>query len=432
MATNNSNSSNYEITAIPGCGLGTIAGIRCAGVSAGFRRNPNRKDLALIEAPEGAQAAAVFTTNEFAAAPVQVSRNNMAHLYEHNAPARAVVLNSGNANAATGEAGRETARATAKLTAEALGCEPYQVLVASTGVIGVPLPLDTFTTGVPAAIAALGAADATDNDAALAAAEAIMTTDTVPKQAAYRCTLPPAKGEQVSFTVAGICKGSGMIAPDMATMLAVLATDAPLTSEELDYALHEVVDRTFNKVTIDSDTSTNDSVFLFATGKASTNAEQWGSPSLAYDAFIDCLYAVCEDLARQIARDGEGASKLVTVNVTGAADEVDAEVAARAIAESPLVKTAIAGRDANWGRIAMAAGKSGAIFEQGNVHIDIMGIPVLDHGLPVPFSEEEAAARFEEPEIVLSIDLGAGQESCRMWTCDLTHDYISINADYRS
>ena len=222
-----------------------------------------------------------------------------------------------------------------------------------------------------------------------------------------------------------------MIAPDMATMLAVIATDAALTQEAASCALREAADVSFNKVTVDSDTSTNDSAFLLATG--ATPGKTINATCPVYPLFLAALTEVCEDLARQIARDGEGATKLVTIELTGAADDVDADCAARAVADSPLVKTAIAGHDANWGRIAMAIGKSGADFEQEDVDISIMGLLVCQGGLPVPFDEEEALRCFEEyDEIVIQIDLKAGEAATRLWTCDFTHEYISINANYRS
>jgi glutamate N-acetyltransferase/amino-acid N-acetyltransferase len=481
-------------------------------VSAGFRRNPERKDLALVVTQRPAVAAGVFTQNLFCAAPVVVSRRHLeqaalpagdaASAVAGGAPAfavsasgaaaaatppasagdapadssaapapgiRAIVLNSGNANAATGEAGMRCALGTARIVAEHLGCEPHQVLVASTGVIGVPLVEAPFVTGIPLALAALGAADGTAAEAGLAAASAIMTTDTHPKQAALTFTaqgtaqggtaqgtaqgdgsfvLPegtrsrcgstkepspcavPSESSR-TYTIGGMVKGSGMIQPDMATLLGVLATDAPLTQEAAQRALRRAVDVTFNKVTVDSDTSTNDSVYLLATGAAAGPPVSVDGP--LFEPFVLALTALCEDLARQIAADGEGATKLVTVNVTGASDDAQADRAGRAVANSPLVKTAIAGHDANWGRIAMAIGKSGAAFRQQDVGITVMGIPVCEGGLPVPFDEDEALRRFEgRPEVVIDIDLGAGAGSARLWTCDLTHGYVSINGDYRT
>jgi glutamate N-acetyltransferase/amino-acid N-acetyltransferase len=258
-----------------------------------------------------------------------------------------------------------------------------------------------------------------------------MTTDTHPKQAAVRCTIIQDDGSKQSYTIGGMVKGSGMIQPNMATLLGVFATDAWLTQKAADSALKQVMNDTLNKVTIDSDTSTNDSVFFLATGATEGETITEGSPQ--HDAFVCAFRVLGEDLARQIAYDGEGATKLVTVEVFGAKDDADADKVGRSIANSPLVKTAIAGHDANWGRIAMAVGKSGAAFSQEDVDISIMGIPVCINGLPLPFDEAEALHRFDTlTEIVIDVHLGAGSGKARLWTCDLTHEYISINGDYRT
>ena len=422
--------SDKAISHIEG-GLGAVKGIKCAGVAAGFRRNPERRDLALIVAPGGATAAGAFTQNSFSAAPVKVAQAHIDKLTASEEYACAVVINSGNANASTGQPGLDVAIHTTQIAASKLGCKPHQVLVASTGVIGVPLKEGLFDAGLTAAIEALGSDDGTDLDAGLAAAQAIMTTDTMPKSSAVHFTATQSDGVQVTYTIGGICKGSGMIAPDMATMLAVLATDAALTHEAADLALHEAINVSFNKVTVDSDTSTNDSVFFFATG--ATPGKTINASCPVYPLFVSALSEVCEDLARQIARDGEGATKLVTIELIGAADDVDADCAARSVADSPLVKTAIAGHDANWGRIAMALGKSGADFDPEDVEISIMGLKVLEKGLPVPFDEQKALELFNElDEIIIHIDLGAGDAATRIWTCDLTHDYITINGSYRT
>lgn len=402
-------------------GVCAAAGIRAAGVSAGFRRNPARLDLALVVADEPCVAAATFTTNRFCAAPVTVSRAHVA-----DGRARAIVLNSGNANAATGEPGLACAeRACAHVAAE-LGCAAEDVLVASTGVIGVQLPFAPYEAGVPEAVAALAGTPAAAHDAACA----VMTTDTVPKEVSVAGELPQHAGAPRAFHVGGFVKGSGMIQPNMATMLAVLATDAPLTPEAAREALLAAVRVSFNKVTVDSDTSTNDSAFLLATGVAGGEQIDLNHPAFAQVAAAVRVAAV--DLARKIAADGEGASKLVTVNVTGAADDADADAVARAIANSPLVKTAIFGHDANWGRVAAAAGKCGVPFDQGSVDIDFMGVPVCRAGLTVPMDEEDMLRRFEAPEIAITVDLGMGEAATRVWTCDLTHDYVTINGDYRT
>ena len=398
-------------------GVCAAAGIRAAGVSAGFRKNPDRLDLALVVADEACVVAGTFTTNRFCAAPVTVSRERAAL-----GRARAVVLNSGNANAATGEPGLECARQATRIVAEELCCDPEEVLVASTGVIGVQLPLEPYRSGVPAAVAALGSDAAHAHDAACA----VMTTDTHPKESALEGALPDGRVVHVG----GFVKGSGMIQPNMATMLAVLSTDAPLTPEAAHAALLAAVRVSFNRVTVDSDTSTNDTALLFATGVAGGEAIGVDSPS--YPAVAAAVRSVCESLARQIAADGEGATKLVTVNVLDAADERDAEVVARAIANSPLVKTAVFGHDANWGRVAAAAGKCGVPFDQTLVDIDFLGVPVCRAGLTVPMDEDDMLRRFESPEVNITVSLGMGNACARVWTCDLTHDYVTINGDYRT
>ena len=400
-------------------GICAPLGVRAAGVPAGFR-TPARRDLALIAADETCVAAATFTQNRFCAAPVQVSRKHIA-----NGRARAVLLNSGNANAATGAEGIAVAEKCARVVAANLGCDADDVLVASTGVIGVPLAMDHFITGVPEAVMALERSW----PAAHHAARAIMTTDTHSKQASFEGSLAEWGGAE-RVAVGGMVKGSGMIQPNMATMLAVVVTDMPLTADAAQTALRAAVDESFNKVTVDSDTSTNDSCFLLATGAA--GGEPIGPDSAAYPAAAAAILATCQSLARQIAADGEGSTKLVTVDVLGAATPEDADTVARAIANSPLVKTAIYGHDANWGRVAAAAGKCGVAFDQENVDIDLLGVPVLRKGLPLAMDEDDMLARFEAPEVSIAISLGAGSCSCRVWTCDLTHEYITINGDYRT
>jgi len=403
-------------------GVCASAGIRAAGIHAGFRADPNRRDLALVAADEPCVCAATFTQNRFCAAPVQVSRERAA-----SGTAQAVVLNSGNANASTGEPGVQTALASAALVANALGCAEEDVLVASTGVIGVPMPLEPSETGVPAAVAALDHSPAAAHDAA----RAVMTTDTVPKEVSLQGTVPcGSEGAPVTVHVGGFVKGSGMIMPNMATMLCVLSTDAPLTAQAAQAALSAAVGQTFNKVTVDSDTSTNDTCILQATGKAGGSPIEQGTP--AFDTIAAAIRCACENLARKIAADGEGATKLVTVDVVGAATSEDAETVARSIANSPLVKTAIFGHDANWGRVAGAAGKCGVEFDQYGVDIDFLGAPVLRAGLPLPMDEDDMLRRFEDPEITIAVNLGVGQSSARIWTCDLTHDYVTINGDYRT
>jgi glutamate N-acetyltransferase/amino-acid N-acetyltransferase len=388
-------------------------GFLAAGVSAGLKRS-GKRDVAVIAAQDRCPTAAVFTRNAMAAAPVLVSREHVA-----DGHARAIVVNAGNANACTGERGRADAQAMAQAAAAALGCGPQDVLVASTGVIGVPLPVDLVIAGIEEAVERL---DVIGGDAV---AEAIMTTDTFPKQVAVRIEV-----DGRVYTVGGVAKGSGMIRPDMATMLAFITTDAPLDPRACDAALRQAVEVTFNRVTVDSDTSTNDTCVLMASGAAGD------APITPDDARFAPVAAaiehVCGELARMIARDGEGATKLITVTVTGARDESDAKRAAFAIAESPLVKTAVFGGDANWGRVAMAIGKSGAVLDPSRVRIVFAGILTCENGAAVPFSEEEAARALSGPEVEIVADLGAGEASATVWTCDLTYEYVRINGEYRS
>ncbi len=402
-------------------GICAAKGIRAAGVHSGFRADPDRKDLSLVAADAPCACAATFTKNRFCAAPVQVSREHVA-----SGHAQAVVLNSGNANAATGDVGVQAALTSAQMVADALGCAVQDVLVGSTGVIGVPLPLTPYEVGVPAAVAAL------DNSASAAhdAARAVMTTDTVPKEVSLAGTVTCDDGTVITMHVGGFCKGSGMIMPNMATMLCVLSTDAPLTATAAQAALSAAVNQTFNKVTVDSDTSTNDTCILLATGAAG------GAPitqeSACFAQVAAAIRCACENLARKIAADGEGATKLVTVDVVGAATAEDADIVARAIANSPLVKTAIFGHDANWGRVAGAAGKCGVVFDQYDVDIDFLGVPVLRAGLPLPMDEDDMLRRFEAPEIDIAISLGVGDAHARIWSCDLSYEYVTINGDYRT
>ena len=401
-------------------GVCVAAGFRAGAVHAGFQPDPDRLDLAMVVADEPAAVAGVFTTNVFCAAPVTVDRAHIAQ----SGYARAFVANTKYANAATGEPGLRNAYKTADMVASILDCPAEQVLVASTGIIGQHLNMDTMQAGLPQVAAVLGR-DLEIND--YACARAIMTTDTKPK----RCAVAWRDESGAVYHLGGMCKGSGMISPNMATMICMLTTDAPVAPAVLDCALHAAVDATFNRVTVDSDTSTNDTCVIMASGAAGGETIE-SAQGARYDAFAAALLEVCSGLARQIAADGEGATRLVCVTVMGAATQDDADAAARTVATSPLVKTAIAGHDANWGRIAAALGRSGAKFDQYDVDIDILGIPVCRGGLVVDFDEDEALARFEQPQVDIVCDLGAGECQSTIWTCDLTHGYISINADYRS
>ncbi len=421
----------------PAGSAASALGFGAIGTHAGFRPDPERLDMALVVADEPCAAAATFTTNVFCAAPVRVSRE---HLDEGGpgAPAygcaRAVVINSGIANAATGERGLEAARETCELVGEAVGCPADEVLVASTGVIGQHLRLEPFATGVPAALAALATAEGPEARAVqgLAAARAIMTTDTRPKHGAVTFSGDAIGYPGATFTVGGMAKGAGMIMPNMATMIAVITTDVPLTPPDLSAALTASVNRSFNKVTVDSDTSTNDTCFALASGAAAPSGPTFTPGTPAFAAFQEALDELTITLARAMAADGEGATRLITVTVRGAATADDADAAARTVANSPLVKTAVYGHDANWGRVAAALGRSGARFDQEAVDIDILGLPVCRAGLVVDFDEEEALRRFEEPEVAIDVDLHAGEESAVMWTCDFSHEYVTINGDYRS
>jgi len=408
----------HETSDIPGFAYadgGVVAplGFLASGVSAGLKPD-GRRDLALVAAETSVPAAAVFTTNKVVAAPVLISRRHISA-----GRARAVVINAGNANACTGPQGEADAIAMADAVAAGLGCNPHEVVVSSTGVIGVPLPVGKIVSAMPEAVAAL------DRRGGDAAAAAIMTTDTVAKQTAV--TLE-AGGRRVS--VGGMAKGSGMIAPKMATMLAVLTTDAPLTSEACDVALRSAVDVTFNRITVDSDTSTNDMCLLLASGAAG------GEPISPSDpAFADVAAAVltvARELARMVVRDGEGATKLIAVTVIGAASDVDADVAAFAIANSPLVKTAIFGGDANWGRVAAAAGRSGCALDPASLDIRFAGIEVCTGGIAVAFDEDAAAEALAQPDIDVEVDLHLGSGTATVWTCDLTYEYVRINGEYRS
>ncbi|MBM6779155.1 bifunctional glutamate N-acetyltransferase/amino-acid acetyltransferase ArgJ [Collinsella tanakaei] len=419
-------SFDSKLRAVPEGGVTSARGFKAAGIHAGFRHDPARADFALLVADEPVSAAGVFTTNRFCAAPVTVSREHLGGASQGFGKVRAVAVNSGNANAATGEPGLAVARETCDIVSQVVGCEPTQVLVSSTGVIGQQLDIAPFEAGIPAAF------EQCSREGGASVARAIMTTDTRPKE--YAVTYESGVLEYVgcTFTVGGCVKGSGMIMPNMATMIALITTDAPVEPETLHRMLAACVNETFNKVTVDSDTSTNDTCILLASGAAAPDCEPICEGSEAYEELAYALKVVCESLARAIAADGEGASRLITVNVIGAPSDEDADTAARAVANSPLVKTAVAGHDCNWGRIAMALGKCGVVFDQQDVSIDIMGMPVCRDGLTVPFDEDEALRRFEAPEITIWADLGAGEGEATVWTCDLTHEYIVINGDYRT
>jgi glutamate N-acetyltransferase/amino-acid N-acetyltransferase len=396
-------------------GVTTPRGFRASGVSAGIKARGGL-DLALIVSDQPAATAAVFTTNRAQAAPVVISRE---HLARSGGATRAIVVNSGCANACTGEMGLQVARAMAEETARLIGCSPEQVLVSSTGVIGVGLDIGKIRAALPMAVGALAA------DQGSLAAQAIMTTDPFPKEAAVHASLEADTASEIA--IGGMAKGSGMIEPMMATMLAFLTTDAAVPRPLLDRALREVVDDTFNAITVDGECSTNDCVMLLANGASGVSVDE-----TSYRVFVDALRAVSQELAIGIVRGGEGATKLVTVTVTGAASRDEARRAAKAIANSPLVKTAIHGGDPNWGRLIAVAGRAGVEFELSRAAVMIGPIRLFDAGRPYDEAAPEAAEYLKGRDIAVSVDLGAGSASSTVWTCDLTAEYIRINAEYRT
>jgi glutamate N-acetyltransferase/amino-acid N-acetyltransferase len=396
--------------------LPVVPGVRLGCAEAAIKK-PGRKDLLVIELAPGSRVAGVFTQNAFAAAPVQVCRERLAA----GTPIRALLVNAGNANAATGSQGIEDARATTSAVARAIGVDAGAVLPFSTGVIGQKLPVDRMAAAAPAAATALRA------DGWLDAARAIMTTDTVPKGASRR--VATSQGE---VTVTGIAKGVGMIEPHMATMLAFIGTDARLTTEATREALRRAVAQSFNCVTVDSDTSTNDSCVLFATAQAGTRDVGVGDADFA--PILGAITDVCIELAQAVVRDGEGATKFISVEVSGARDEVEARQVAYSIANSPLVKTAMFAGDANWGRIVMAIGKAGVVgLDPGRVRVALDDVVLIERGEPHPaYREELGAAVVAKPEFAIRADLGRGTARGRVWTCDFSYDYVKINAEYRT
>ena len=395
-------------------GITAVSGVRAAGIHAGIKA-AEAKDVALIVTDVPATAAGVFTKNSVTAAPVIVCREHL-----NDGRAQAVIVNSGNANACTGEVGMANARRMAGATAEQLGIDANLVCVSSTGVIGQQLPMDKIENGIQAAAGVLSTEGGND------AAEAIMTTDTHPKSVAVEIEIDGAP-----VRIGGIAKGSGMIAPNMATMLSYLTTDAKINAETLQAALNRVVDDTYNLLTVDTDRSTNDTVLILATGCAD-NAEIVKPDGEDYEAFCEGLLFVCTELVKMLARDGEGATKLVEVVVKRARNRDDAEKAARAVAESPLVKTAVFANDANWGRIMMAIGKSGAEFDPYQVDVYLADYQLVKAGMDARYDEDKATGLFAQDPVRITIDLRAGDAEITMWTCDYSYDYIRINADYRT
>jgi glutamate N-acetyltransferase/amino-acid N-acetyltransferase len=379
----------------------------------------NRTDVLLMVFDKPASVAGVFTKSKCPSAPVDFCRANLA-----GGVARAVVVNSGNANAFTGTKGKAATELTGKSAAEAVGCATSEVFLASTGVIGEPLDATKFS-GV------LGQmnSDATDNFWQ-EAAKAIMTTDTYPKVATRSAEI-----DGVTVTINGIAKGAGMIAPDMATMLSFVVTDADIAPQALQALLSAGVGPTFNSVTVDSDTSTSDTLMLFATGAASADgqARVESADDARLCSFRDALNALLKDLALQVVRDGEGARKMVEITVTGAENDAAAKKIALSIANSPLVKTAVAGEDANWGRVVMAVGKAGEMADRDRLAIWFGGVRVAVNGERDPdYSEADASAAMKQQDIPVKVDIGLGEGTATVWTCDLTKEYVEINGDYRS
>jgi glutamate N-acetyltransferase/amino-acid N-acetyltransferase len=395
-----------------------IAGVRLATAEAGIRYK-NRTDVLLAVMDEGTAVAGVFTKSKCPSAPVEWCRARLPR-----GKARALVVNSGNANAFTGKTGRQSTALTASIAAKAVGCSANEVYLASTGVIGEPLDASKFD-GVLDALA--GRASPSDW---MGAAKAIMTTDTFAKVATATVKLGKA-----NVTINGMAKGAGMIMPDMATMLAFVFTDAPITAGALQSLLKNGVEDTFNAVTIDGDTSTSDTLLAFATGAAAARGapkiSRAGDPRLK--AFTKALQRVLADLSEQVARDGEGARKLVEIMVEGAVSKASARRIAMSVANSPLVKTAIAGEDANWGRVVMAVGKAGEPANRDKLSIAFNGIRVASRGARDPsYDEAEVSAAMKAPKVTIKIGLGLGKGRDRVLTCDLTKEYVTINGDYRS
>ena len=387
-------------------------GFRAAGVFCGIKLKG--LDLALIASDRPASVAAVFTTNLAQAAPILVSRE---HLAQGNGKVTAIVVNSGCANACTGEDGMTHARAMAQLTASALGCEVNHVLVSSTGVIGVKLDMKKVERGIVDAVSSL------NTESGPSAARAIMTTDPFPKEVAIEVN-----SDAGTFRIGGIAKGSGMIEPMMATMLGFLTTDVSVEPGLLQRALKAACDRSFNAITVDGECSTNDCVFALANGASGVTLGE-----ADFGVLVDALLQVCEPLAVGIVRGGEGATKLINVRVIGAMSDLDAKRTARAIANSPLVKTAIHGGDPNWGRLVAVAGRSGSAFKLEAAAVRIGSIELFANGRPYDERAAAVAEYLKKKEIDIEVDLGTGGTGAsRMWTCDLTAEYVKINAEYRT
>lgn len=393
-----------------------VKGVRLSAVDAGLRYR-NRPDLVLLVCEPGSSVSAVFTRNRYVAAPVIVARNHLAA-----APAQALLINAGQANAGTGKPGVEVAQASCRALAEVLGCQPDQVLPFSTGVIGAAPPLDKIRQSITNLVATL------DEDNWLPAAHGIMTTDIVAKGASRQVEL-----DGVTVTVTGITKGSGMIHPNMATMLAFVATDAAIDQGLLQQCWSEVTENSFNRITVDGDTSTNDAAVVFASGQAG-NAKIHDDASIEFQELKQAMEVVCLELAQAIVRDGEGATKFVTIKVSGGRSQEDCRTVALTVAHSPLVKTALFASDANWGRIMAAVGRAPVdVLDIDKVDLHIGDVCVARRGAVADgYTDEQGQAAMSPEEILIRIELNAGDAEATVWTTDLSHDYVRINAEYRS
>ncbi|MEX5213566.1 MAG: bifunctional glutamate N-acetyltransferase/amino-acid acetyltransferase ArgJ [Nitrospiraceae bacterium] len=395
-------------------GITAPVGWVAAGIHCGIKKSPHL-DLALVLSERSGPIAGVFTNNQVVAAPVTVDR---AHLV--GKVGRALLVNSGCANVCTGAQGMRAAREMVHLAADQFDIPPHHVFIGSTGVIGAPLPIERIRAGFPRLVARLrrrGGAEA---------AKAIMTTDTRMKEVAFRQRIGGG-----TITIGGMAKGSGMIHPNMATMLAYFSTDAAIAQPALQRALRRAVDESFNCISVDGDTSTNDTVLCLANGMAENRIIRAGSP--AFRAFEGLLRAACENLALQVCRDGEGLTKFVEIVVTGAKHEPDARRIAQTIATSCLVKTALFGEDANWGRVMAAIGRSGSVLKPERISLSFSGVPICRHGRGLGQAAERRVAKvFRRKEIRIEVDVGLGSGSSRMWTTDLSYEYVRINASYRS
>jgi glutamate N-acetyltransferase/amino-acid N-acetyltransferase len=394
-------------------GIAAPTGFTAAGLHCGVKKA--KKDLSLVYSSSPATGAAVFTTNKVQAAPVLVDRSQL----DRSSSFRAILVNSGNANACTGDRGMEDAWAMVRAAASALSINEGEVLVSSTGVIGQYLPIEKIVAGAGQAVPLL-------EKEGTAAAEAIRTTDTFTKETAVEFTLGGA-----TVRIGGMAKGSGMIAPNMATMLAFVTTDAKIDREVLQHTTRLASDRSFNRISVDGDTSTNDMVLVLANGMAG-NAPIDSVDHPFYAPFYRALEEVLIRLSKMIVMDGEGATKFIEIRMTGAATEARAEQAARAVANSNLVKTAIHGEDANWGRILAAVGYSGIDFDPAAVEIQFGDVPILRRNYVINFSEEQAKAVLMRKEIIITVNLNQGAASAVFWTCDLSREYVTINANYRT